>query len=129
MLYGGRFRYSDLKEAAPEDYGICFSMRRSLSFALWCFCCRYASVSVAGGRENGRRPARRRVWSVQAGCIVRNARHRTSVRAEARERFEAVDVDSCCAPAGMRRRSEEELGDGEPLDKLHGSAAERTVPA
>jgi hypothetical protein len=31
----GRFRYSDLKEAAPEDYGICFSMRRWLSFARW----------------------------------------------------------------------------------------------
>ena len=31
----GRFRYSDLKEAAPGDYGICFSMRRSLLFARW----------------------------------------------------------------------------------------------
>ncbi len=31
----GRFRYSDLKEAAAGDYGICFSMGRSLSFARW----------------------------------------------------------------------------------------------
>ena len=31
----GRCRYSDLKEAAPGDYGICFSMRRSLSFGKW----------------------------------------------------------------------------------------------
>ena len=31
----GRFRYCGLKEAAPGDYGICFSMRRSLSFAVW----------------------------------------------------------------------------------------------
>jgi hypothetical protein len=29
----GRFRYSDLKEAAPRDYGICIWMRRSWSFA------------------------------------------------------------------------------------------------
>jgi hypothetical protein len=29
----GRFRYSDLKEAAPRDYGICIWMRRLLSFA------------------------------------------------------------------------------------------------
>jgi hypothetical protein len=28
----------------------------------------------------------------------------------------------------MRRRSDEELGDGEAVDNLHGSAAERTVP-
>jgi hypothetical protein len=35
------------------------------------------------------------------------------VRAEARERFEAGDVDSCCAPAGIRRRSEKELRGGE----------------
>jgi hypothetical protein len=33
-LWEGRFRYSGLKEAAPGDYGICFSMRRSLSFAV-----------------------------------------------------------------------------------------------
>ena len=26
----GRFRYSDLKEAAPGDYGICIWMSRSL---------------------------------------------------------------------------------------------------
>jgi len=29
----GRFRYSDLKEAAPGDYGICIRMNRPLSFA------------------------------------------------------------------------------------------------
>jgi hypothetical protein len=29
----GRFRYSDLKEAAPGDYGICIWMSRSRSFA------------------------------------------------------------------------------------------------
>ena len=49
------------------------------------------------------------------------------MRAEARARFEAGDVDSCGAPAEMRRRSEEELRGGEALDNLHGSAAERTV--
>ena len=38
------------------------------------------------------------------------------------------DVDSCCAPPRMRRRSEEELRGGEPLDNTHDSAAERTVP-
>ena len=31
----GRCRYSDLKEAAPGDYGICIPMSRSLSFARW----------------------------------------------------------------------------------------------
>ena len=66
--------------------------------------------------------------SAQPYCILRNARQRTSVRAEARARFEAGDVDSWGAPAEMRRRSEEELRGGEALDNLHGSAAERTVP-
>jgi hypothetical protein len=28
-LWRGRFRYSDLKEAAPGDYGICIWMSRS----------------------------------------------------------------------------------------------------
>jgi len=37
-------------------------------------------------------------------------------------------VDSCGAPAEMRRRSEEELRGGEALDNLHGSAAKRTLP-
>jgi len=35
-------------------------------------------------------------------------------------------VDSCGAPAEMRRRSEEELRGGEAFDNLHGSAAKRT---
>ena len=93
-----------------------------------CGCCRCAWVSVAGRRENGRGAVHRRVWSAQPYCILRNARQRTSVRAEARARFEAGDVDSCGAPAEMRRRSEEKLRGGEALDNLHGSAAERTVP-
>ena len=33
----GRFRYSDLKEAAPRDYGICIPMSRPLLFARWRF--------------------------------------------------------------------------------------------
>ncbi len=37
-------------------------------------------------------------------------------------------MDSCGAPAEMRRRSEEELRGGEALDNLHGSAAKRTLP-
>ena len=37
-------------------------------------------------------------------------------------------MDSCCALAGMRRRSEEELRGREPLDDLHDSATEGTVP-
>ena len=37
-------------------------------------------------------------------------------------------MDSCGALAEMRRRSEEELGGGEPLDHMHGSAAKRTWP-
>jgi len=37
-------------------------------------------------------------------------------------------VDSCGAPAEMRRGSEEELRGGEALDNLHGSAAKRTLP-
>jgi len=64
----------------------------------------------------------------QQCCLLRNRRHRSSVRAEARERFEAGDVDSCCALAGIRRRSKEELRGGEPLDDMHGAAAKRTVP-
>ena len=34
-LCRGRLRYSDLKEAAPGDYGICIPMSRWLSFAGW----------------------------------------------------------------------------------------------
>ena len=37
-------------------------------------------------------------------------------------------MDSCGAPAEMRRGSEEELRGGEALDNLHGSAAKRTLP-
>ena len=37
-------------------------------------------------------------------------------------------MDSSGAPDEMRRRSEEELGGGEALDNLHGSAAKRTLP-
>ncbi len=33
-------------------------------------------------------------------------------------------MDSCCAPAGMGRRSEEELRGGKPLADTHDSAAE-----
>lgn len=50
------------------------------------------------------------------------------MRAEARERFETGNVDSCCAAAEMRRRSEEELRGREALDNLHGSAAKWTLP-
>ena len=50
------------------------------------------------------------------------------MRAEARARFEAGDVDSSGAPAEMRRGSEEKLRGGEALDDLHGSAAKRTLP-
>src|SRR5689334_1091456 len=91
-------------------------------------CCQSAWVSVAGRGENGRGAVHGRVWSAQPYCILGNARHRTSVRSEAGARFEVGDVDSCVAPAEMRRRSKEELRGGEALDKLHGSATERTVP-
>ena len=37
-------------------------------------------------------------------------------------------MDSCGAPAEMRRSSEEKLRGGEALDNLHGSAAKRTLP-
>jgi hypothetical protein len=37
-------------------------------------------------------------------------------------------VDSCCAPAGIRRRSEKELRGREPFDDAHRSTAGRTVP-
>ena len=68
------------------------------------------------------------ILCLYAIAVRANARHRTSVRAEARVRFEAGDVDSSGAPDEMRRRSQEELGGGEALDNMHGSAAERTVP-
>ena len=37
-------------------------------------------------------------------------------------------MDLCSAPAGIRRRSEEELRGGEAHDNMHRSAAERTLP-
>jgi hypothetical protein len=58
---------------------------------------------------------------------VGKERQRKHVYAEARGEFEAGDVDSCCAPAGIGWRSEEELRSREPLDYMHGSAAARTV--
>jgi len=93
-----------------------------------CRCCESAWVSVAVGREKAGGVVHRRVPSVQPYCILRNARQRTRVRAEARAKFEAGDVDSCGAPAEMRRRSEEELRGGEAFDNMHGSAAKRTLP-
>jgi hypothetical protein len=123
----GRFRYSDLKEAAPGTMGF-VSGYASLDRLRVCRCCQSAGVSLAGGRENGRGAVHRRVPSAQPYCVLRNARHRSSVRAEARARFEAGDVDSCGASAEMRRRSEEKLRGGEALDNLHGSAAKRTLP-
>ena len=48
--------------------------------------------------------------------------------AKAREGFEAEDVDSCCAPVGIGRRSEQELSSGEPFDDTHDATAEGTVP-
>ena len=90
----GRFRYSDLKEAAPGDYGICIPMSRSLIVCEMALAVGAASVSVAGGRENGRGAALQRVWSAPPYSILRSGRQRTSVRAEARARFEAGDVDS-----------------------------------
>jgi hypothetical protein len=50
------------------------------------------------------------------------------VRAEARAETEDVDRASCCAPAWLRWRAEQELRGGEPFDDAHGSAANRTVP-
>ena len=50
------------------------------------------------------------------------------MRAGARARFDVGVVDSSGAPTEMRRRSEEELGGGEALDNLHGSAAEWALP-
>ncbi len=91
-------------------------------------CCRCAWGSVAGRRENGRRAAHRILWSAPPNCILNNVRQRTSVRAEARARFGAGDVDSCGAPAERRRGSEEKLRGGEALDNLHGPAAKRTSP-
>jgi hypothetical protein len=99
-----------------------------LDFLRVSHCSQSAWVSVASHRENGHAVVHRRVWSAPTCYILRNARHRTSVRAEARAKLEAGDVDSSGAPAERRRRSEEELGSGEALDNLHGSAAKRTLP-
>jgi hypothetical protein len=91
-------------------------------------CCQCAFVSVARGRENGRGSARQRVWSTRPYCTLKSARQRTSVRTEARARFEAGDVDSWGTPVEMRRRSQEKLCGREALDNLHGSGAKRTLP-
>ena len=60
--------------------------------------------------------------------VLRNRKHRWTVRAGARGRFEVGDVDSCCAPAGVGRRAEEKLSGGKTFNNLHSSAADRTVP-
>src|ERR1700688_140485 len=88
-----------------------------------CRCGQSAWVSGVGRRENGHGAAHRRVWSARPYCILRNTRHRTSARAEARARFEVGDVASFGAPAAMRWGSEEELHGGEAFDNLHGSTA------
>ena len=60
--------------------------------------------------------------------LLTSARQRTSVRADARARLDVGVVDSCGAPAEMRRGSEEQLRGGEAFDHLHDSAAKRTLP-
>src|ERR1035437_150417 len=55
-------------------------------------------------------------------------RQELSVGAGARSEAEDADRGSCCAPFGLRWRSEQELRGREPFDEVHGSAASRTVP-
>ena len=55
-------------------------------------------------------------------------RQEISGHAGARERFEAGDVDSCCAPVELRWRAQQELCGTEAFDDVHGSTAGRTVP-
>ena len=81
-----------------------------------------------GNRGERRDECLRKSGLKSSFALLRDTRHRASVGAEARGRRETGDVDSCCALAGMRWRSEEELRRREPLDDLHDSATERTVP-
>jgi hypothetical protein len=105
----GALQIQRLEGSRPGDYGIYIRLSSLDGFLVY-RCRERAWLSVAGGRENGRGAVDRKVWSAQPYCVLRNARHRSGVRAEARERFEAGDVDSCRAPAGMRRR-----GRGDPV--------------
>ena len=93
-----------------------------------CRCCQSAWVSVGSGRENGHEASHGRGWSARPYHILTNARHRSSVRANARARFDVGVVDSCGAPVEMRRGSKEQLRGGEAFDYLHDSAAKRTLP-
>jgi hypothetical protein len=84
----GRFRYSDLKEAAPGDYGICIWMRRSLSFAS------VPLLSECLGFSSGSQ--REWAWGGASETLERTTKLRSDQRetqnrcgAEARARFEA----------------------------------------
>jgi hypothetical protein len=83
----GRFRYSDLKEAAPGDYGICFSMRRSLSFARW----RLLSVCFRFSCS----------WQREWSCTGMS---------ESRERTTMLPSEECETENQCARRSASEIG-------------------
>ena len=125
-LYG-RFRYSDLKEAVFWAMDFVCAWAGCEDCQDGC-CSQYAGVAVRGSTEKRRGECLGKSGWKSDFEFLRQARQRGSVGVGARGRCEAGDVGSCCAAAGMRRRSEKQLGRGEPLDDKHDSATEGTVP-
>ena len=110
-----RFGYSDSKEAALRDYGICMRLSRFLLVArthVQAMCSDTNGHLLVGCRGHMHRGA----WNIEQAHGLRKTKHRGAVRAVARRTFEAGDRTSCCAPTRMRRRSLQELCAGESLD-------------
>jgi hypothetical protein len=123
----GRCRYSELKAAAPGDYGICIRMSRSWSFAGLRLRSEHLGFSSGSQREWSRGGASE---SLERTAIPHSEECETQNQCACRS-TSAIRGWRCgfmLPPAGMRRRPEEELRGGEALDNRHSSAAERTVP-
>ncbi len=123
----GRFRYSDLKEAAfpgAADYG------SWISFSLF----GVVIATMYGGSEQVESPAKASSKSpedwfdVRSGAALGSGRHceRSLGRHDgAGCGFELEVAGSCRAPALERGRAWEQLNGGETLNDTHGSDTER----
>jgi hypothetical protein len=98
---------------------------------------RVGEIRVGGcvGQLLGEGAERRVAGSCFADCgekaeelVVSQRKGHDQCSGGARRRFGVDNVDSCCTPAGMRWRSEQELSSGEALDDVHDSTTERAVP-
>ena len=120
----GRFRYSDLKEAALRgSLWVLYKVEQVLMI------CNVGIGGCARQFQGGivRFEAAGRGWRDSRQGILGERRRRDSVGAGARGRFESAVADSCGVRV-ERRGAKQELSWRKPFDDMHGSAANRAVP-